>query len=53
MASKEQEYVTVQELEQDLLTVTGNPTIAKNQAAQYAIYYRGEIIDSARYKKAS
>lgn len=51
MASNEQEYVTVQELEQDLLTMTGNPAIAKNQATQYAIYYRGEIIDSARYKK--
>lgn len=51
MPSNTKEYVTVQELEQDLLTVTGNPSIAKNQATQYAIYYRGEIIDSARYKK--
>lgn len=51
MPSNTKEYVTVQELEQDLLTVTGNSSIAKNQATQYAIYYRGEIIDSARYKK--
>lgn len=51
MPSNTKEYLTVQELEQDLLTVTGNPSIAKNQATQYAIYYRGEIIDSARYKK--
>jgi len=33
MSSNVKEYVTVQELEQDLLTATGNPSIAKNQAA--------------------
>ncbi len=51
MHSQIEEYVTIQELEQDLLNVTGNPALAKQQVAQYAIYYRGKVIDSARYKK--
>ncbi|TCI02437.1 hypothetical protein EZV61_13855 [Corallincola luteus] len=44
------EYVTVAELERDLATATGNPALAKKQAMSYAIYYRGLVIDSAKYK---
>lgn len=51
MQHREDEYVTVQELEQDLLAATGNPALAKLQAQQYAIMYRGEVIDSVRYQK--
>ncbi|WDE01729.1 AHH domain-containing protein [Thalassomonas actiniarum] len=48
---REDEYITVQELEKDLISATGNPALAKRQALQYAIMYRGEIIDSVRYRK--
>jgi len=46
-----EEYLTVQELEKDLVNATGNPVLAKNQAQQYAIMYKGNLINSIRYKK--
>lgn len=51
MMQREDEYVTVQKLEQDLIAANTNPAIAKMQAQQYAIMYRGEVIDSVRYKR--
>ncbi|WP_022944350.1 AHH domain-containing protein [Pseudoalteromonas ruthenica] len=51
MQGQQEEYITVQELEQDLTNATGNPALAKAQAQQYAIFYRGEVIDAMRYRK--
>jgi hypothetical protein len=51
MIQKEEEYLTLQELEQDLINATGNKALAKEQAQQYAIMYKGNIISSVRYKK--
>lgn len=48
---QENEYITVSELEQDILAVTGDPVKARNQAHQIAIMYKGEIIDSLRFKR--
>ncbi|CCN38214.1 hypothetical protein VIBNISO65_830026 [Vibrio nigripulchritudo SO65] len=44
-------YVTVQELEEDLTAITGNRQLAKAQAKQFSIRYKGEVIDAVRYKK--
>lgn len=49
--SQTEHYVTVQELEEDLAVLTGNPQLAKAQAKQFSIRYQGEVIDAARYKK--
>lgn len=43
------EEVTVQELEQDILTVTGDPVRAKAKAQAFSIYYRNVVIDSVRF----
>ncbi|MCP4325790.1 MAG: hypothetical protein GY787_28930 [Alteromonadales bacterium] len=51
MLQPEEQYLTLQELEQDLLNTTGNPALAKAQAQQYAIMYKGNIINSVRYKR--
>lgn len=45
------EYVTVQELEQDIYRATGNRALATKQAQLFAIHYRGEVIDAVRYRK--
>lgn len=51
MLKCEEQYLTLQELEQDITNATGNPSLAKVQAQQYAIMYKGNIIDSVRYQK--
>ncbi len=51
MLQHEEKYLTLQELEQDLVNATGNRVLAKEQAQQYAIMYKGNIINSVRYKK--
>lgn len=45
------EEVTVQELEQDILAVTGDSVQAKAKSQAFAIYYRNVVIDSTRYQK--
>ncbi|EOG5907665.1 AHH domain-containing protein, partial [Vibrio vulnificus] len=44
-------YVTVEELEKDFESLTGDKESAKAQVKLFAIRYRGEIIDSVRYQK--
>lgn len=44
-------YITVRELENDLFLATGNPQVAKSRAHLYAIAYRGEVIDTLKYKQ--
>ena len=43
--------VTIQDIENDLALVTGDRNLAKAQAQAFAIYYRGEIIDSVKYQR--
>ncbi|WP_259398006.1 hypothetical protein [Pseudoalteromonas sp. SR41-1] len=41
--------VTIQDIENDLFLVTGDRDLAKAHA--FSIHYRGEIIDSVKYKR--
>ncbi|MBB1450069.1 AHH domain-containing protein [Pseudoalteromonas carrageenovora] len=43
--------VTIQDIENDLFLVTGDRGLAKAQAHAFSIHYRGEIIDSVKYKR--
>lgn len=51
MIKESEQYVTINELEQDLIAATGNPALAKIHAHQYSIMYREEVINAVRYKK--
>ena len=43
--------VSVTDIEDDLTRITGDRTLAKAHAESLSIYYRGEIIDSVKYKE--
>ena len=45
--------ITIQDIENDLTLVTGDASLAKANAQALAIYYRGEIIDSVKYKRGT
>ncbi|WP_348981674.1 hypothetical protein [Pseudoalteromonas arctica] len=47
--SQPYEEVTVQQIEQDIMSVTGNPIDAKAKAL--SIYYRNIVIDSVRFRQ--
>ncbi|SBS26216.1 hypothetical protein MSP8886_00536 [Marinomonas spartinae] len=48
---REYQEVSIQDLEEDILSVTGDAVHAKSTAQAYAIYYKNVVTSSIKYRK--